>query len=242
MKAVILAAGRGTRLAPLTDDRPKPLVEVGGRSLLLLAMDRLAEVGVAGSDVIVVTGYREDMVARHVADAGFTPTLVTNPRYADWQNFHSLLVARHAVAGEPFLQIDGDVLFDGTLLPMLVAAPGPGVLAVDVRPHLDDETMKVAVAAGTDVVVEVAKGLDPARSLGEFIGISRIDPPLAAEVWDELARFPAAGLTQEYYERAYNDLSRRGRGPFRALDVSSARTIEIDDLADLERAEALRRG
>ena len=72
MKAVILAAGKGTRLAPLTDDRPKPLVEVGGRALLMRALDRLADVGVADGDVIVVGGYRDDALRRALAGRGVT--------------------------------------------------------------------------------------------------------------------------------------------------------------------------
>src|SRR3954471_19572258 len=97
MKAVILAAGMGSRLAPLTNDRPKPMVEVAGRPLLLRAIDRLAAVGITGDDVIVVTGYREDVLRARLAAEGVTVQLVTNPRYSDWNSFYSLLVAKAAV-------------------------------------------------------------------------------------------------------------------------------------------------
>jgi choline kinase len=237
VKAVILAAGRGTRLAPLTDDRPKPLVPVRGRPLLLRTLDRLADVGIRGGDVVIVTGYREDVLARVVAEGGFTPTLVSNPHFHDWQNFYSLLVARAAVGDDAFLELDGDVLFDGRLLPRVLAAPGPGVLAVDVRPDLDAETMKVAVADG--VVAAVAKGLPPEGSFGEYIGVSRFDPPLAGEVFAELARIEREGLTGEYYEHALHRLARRGRGPLRTVDVSDCSALEIDDAHDLARAEAM---
>src|SRR5262249_55476867 len=84
VKAVVLAAGRGPRLAPLTDDRPKPLVDVGGRPLLYRALDRLAEVGVAGADVVVVGGYRLGVLKAALAAGGFgDATVVDNPRYAE---------------------------------------------------------------------------------------------------------------------------------------------------------------
>ena len=237
MKAVILAAGRGTRLAPLTDDRPKPLVPVRGRPLLLRTLDRLADVGIRGRDVVIVTGYREDVLARVVAEGGFTPTLVSNPHFHDWQNFYSLAVARDAVGGDAFLELDGDVLFDGRLLPRVLSAPGPGVLAIDVRPDLDAETMKVSVEQGR--IVAVGKALAPEASLGEYIGVSRFDPPLAAEVFEELARLEREGLTGEYYEHALHRLALRDRGPLRPVDVSDCSALEIDDAHDLARAEAL---
>jgi len=134
------------------------------------------------------------------------------------------------------LQLDGDVLFDGALLPRLLAAPGPGALAVELRPDLDAETMKVAVAGGR--IVAVSKQLG-AEAAGEYIGITRLDAPLAAEVMDELGRFAGEGLGHEYYDHAYHRLAARGRGPFRVCDVSDLTAIEIDDLDDLRRAESL---
>src|SRR5262249_19583006 len=89
-------------------------------------------------------------------------------------------------------------------------------------------------------VVAVSKKLG-AEAVGEFVGISRLDAPLAAEVMDELGGLAAAGLGHEYYEHAYHRLAGRGRGPFRVCDVGDLATIEIDDLADLRRAEALLR-
>ena len=237
MKAIILAAGVGSRLAPLTDDRPKPLVEVGGKSLLLRMLERLAAVGITGKDVIVVGGYRMDVLAASLEAAGQAVTLVRNPRFDTWNNFYSIAVAREAVAGDGFVQLDGDVLFDGKVLPRLLAAPGPGALAVDVRTELDPETMKVMAAGGR--VTAMAKTLDPAGCLGEYIGILRVDAAFAPEVFAELALFPGEGLTHEYYDHAYHRLAARGRGPLNVVDIHDCQTIEIDDRADLDRAGRL---
>src|SRR4029079_9900802 len=146
MKAVLLAAGMGSLLLPLTAELPKPLVPVGGRPLLLRTIDRLAAAGIRGRDVIVVGGYREDVLRRTLAEAGLATQVVTNPRYADWNNFWSLYVAHEAVGGDDFLRIDGDLLIDDQLLRRLLAAPGPGAVAVDVSPEADPEAMKVAVS------------------------------------------------------------------------------------------------
>jgi choline kinase len=238
MKAVILAAGKGTRLSPMTDDRPKPLVDVAGVPLLFRTLDRLVEAGVAGDDVLIVTGYREEVVRARLAASGRRARTVFNPRWEDWNNFWSLKVALDAAPGETILQVDGDVLFDELLLPRMLAAPGPGCLSIDVRPELDPETMKVE-ADSVGRIRAVSKQLDPRGCAGEYMGVTRLDAELAALVRDDLGRFEAEALTHEYYEHAYHRLAQRGLGPFRLVDVHDCKTTEIDDLADLRRAEEL---
>lgn len=239
MKAVILAAGKGTRLAPLTDHLPKPMVDVAGRPLLLRTIDRLAAVGIVGADVIIVTGYRHEAIRARLDQEGLGACrTVFNPHWHDWNNNYSLFVAREATAGDDVLQIDGDVLFDGKVIPRMLAAPGPGCLSIDVRDELDAETMKVAAdAAGR--ILRISKQLDPQTALGEYIGLSRLDAPLARLVFDEISRFAELSLTDEYYERAYQRLIDRGEGPFRVVDIHDCVTTEIDDLNDLRRAEGL---
>jgi choline kinase len=238
VKAVILAAGQGTRLAPLTDERPKPLVPVAGRPLLYRALEALAAVGLCGADVIVVGGYRVDVLGAALDAGGFAAVqVVDNRRYADLGNCASLLAARAAVAGDALLQLDGDVLFEAALVERVLAAPGPAVLAVDARATLDGEAMKVHAPAG--VALAVSKRLE--RASAEFVGVARLDAGVAAEVMAELATFEAGGVGHEYYEHAYHRLALRGRGPFRTVDVSDLLVTEVDDAADLRRAEALLR-
>ncbi len=241
MKAVILAAGMGSRLLPLTADRPKPLVEVGRRPLLLRTMDRLAEVGISGRDVIVVAGYREDVLRATLAAHGSRATVVSNDKHDVWNNFWSTYVAQEALGGAPFLQIDGDVLFDDRVLPRMLAASGPGALSVDFRDDLDPETMKVAASRQDGRMTAVSKQLDPKSSIGEYVGVTRIDEALAPAVFAELAKLAEEGLTNEYYEGAFNRMLARGEGPFHAVDISDCMTIEIDDLQDLRRAEGMLR-
>jgi choline kinase len=238
MKAVILAAGMGSRLAPLTNDRPKPLVPVAGKPLLVRTIERLAQVGITGRDVIVVSGFRRDVLERTLAELGHGPTIVFNPHFSDWNNFYSLAVTRAAVGGDSFLMIDGDVLYDAGMLPRMLAAPGPVCLSIDVRPELDAETMKVESDAD-GVIRAISKQLDPRTALGEYVGVTRIDAGFAPAIFAELEALAKEGLTNEYYEFAFNRLAGRGQGPFRAVDVHDLTTMEIDDLADLRRAEAL---
>lgn len=237
MRAVILAAGVGSRLAPLTDDRPKVLVEVLGRSFLFRQLELLTRAGIPSRDVVVVGGYRIDRLREELARGGHACTVVVNDRYEPWNNFYSLLVAAPALAGADFLQLDGDVVLDDRLLPRMLAAPGEALLAVDRRDELDDETMKVQLEG--DRVAAIAKPLDPARCAGEYVGVAKLSAAAAREVFAELARFPAEGLTHEYYEHAFHRLSGSGRVPFGIVDVHDCTVLEIDNVEDLRRAEAM---
>jgi choline kinase len=241
MRAVIPAAGVGSRLAPLTDDRPKPMVEVGGRPMLLRTLDRLETAGIAARDVVIVAGYREDVIRARLAQEGHPATVVTNPRHDTWNNWFSLFVARSQLESGGFLLVDGDVLFDGAVLPKMLAAPGPAVMSVDVRDELDEETMKVVAAPGPEPrrIRAVSKKLPARDAIGEYIGVTRIDAEVTAKVFDDLARFESEGLTHEYYEHCFHRLASRGEVPFFACDVADCTTIEIDDVRDLARAEQL---
>lgn len=242
MKAVILAAGLGRRLESVTGGLPKCMVPVGGVPLIDRMIERVAEAGI--DQVIVVTGHRAGDVDAHLAAASHplarAAVRVHNPRYAEWGNFYSLLVAEQAVGGDGFVKLDGDVLMDGQLLPRLLAAPGPGALAIDARGGLGAEEMKARVDEGGRIV-ELNKRMDPARALGEFVGIERIDAELAPRVWRQLADLIDRGETDEYYERAYELLMQAGVR-FSVADVSSVTWCEIDDAGDLAAAEALLQG
>jgi len=243
MKAVILAAGVGSRLAPLTNDRPKVLVEILGRSFLSRQLDLLTRAGIPSRDVVIVGGYRVDRLREELARGGHACTVVVNERYEAWNNFYSLLVAEPALAGDAFLQLDGDVVLDEQLLPRMLAAPGEALLAVDCRDELDDETMKVQLDGEVQLdggrVAAIAKPLDPARCAGEYVGVAKLSAAAAREVFAELAKLPGEGLTHEYYEHAFHRLSASGRVPFGIVDVHDCTVLEIDDVQDLRRAEAL---
>jgi choline kinase len=237
MKAVILAAGVGSRLAPLTNDRPKSLVEVNGKSFLFRQLGLLAEAGIPSQDVIVVGGYKLEFLRDALTRGGFACPIVFNDHFSDWNNFYSLLVAKDALGGSDFLQLDGDTILDAKLLPKVLAAKGDALVAVDCRDELDDETMKVELDGAR--VRAISKKLDPAKCAGEYIGVTKLSAAAAATIFTELAKFPAEGLTHEYYEHAYHRLTGSGAVPFGIVDVHDCTVLEIDTVEDLRRAEAL---
>lgn len=241
MRAVILAAGRGTRLEPLTNDIPKSLVEVDGVTLLDRMIERLAAVGV--DRVIVVTGHGHDRVVAHLAAATHPlaqkAKVVFNAKYAEWGNFYSLFVAQDMVWDRDFIALDGDALLDANVLPKLLAADGDLVLAVDRTVELGAEEMKVQLD-DHDKAIALNKRMRPERAAGEFIGVELVRAKMVPLVFGELRQMVDDDEHDEYYERAFERLMEQSVD-VRIADVSGCVWCEIDDARDLERAHELAR-
>lgn len=122
MRLIVLAAGQGTRLRPLTDDRPKCLVEVAGRSLLDWQLDAGRRVGI--SDAVVVGGYHIERLADRPV------RLIANPEYASTNMVRTLFCARD-LFGDSFVMSYGDIAYSSDILRAVVESKAPISVAVD---------------------------------------------------------------------------------------------------------------
>jgi choline kinase len=127
--AVILVAGIGSRLRPITDTRPKALAPVGDETILGRGVRLLLEFGI--SRLILATGYREDAVKAAVAGLPCEVVLCPNPRYDTTQNSVSLALCRDAVGGRSFFKLDGDVVFDPEILERIAAPVAELAVGID---------------------------------------------------------------------------------------------------------------
>jgi choline kinase len=233
--AVVLVAGQGTRLRPLTDDRPKALVQVGDETILGRAARLLAAAGVRR--LIVATGYRADAIRAALARSPIEVTYCHNPDFAVTQNSVSLERCAAAVGARSFFKLDGDVLFHPAVLSRLAAAGAPLAVAVDGRAELGAEEMKVLADPGGRITA-FGKELPPAESAGESIGIERVDAAIAPALFEALARASAAGRVDLYYEAIYGELIAAGIEA-RRVDVTDLPWTEVDTPEDLARGRAL---
>jgi choline kinase len=238
MHAIILAAGRGSRLAEHNPEgHPKCLMEFGGRSLLSRHLDILNEFGVRNLDVVI--GYEADRIIDHVGTLFFRPdvTFQYNPRYQQGSVL-SLLAAREALeSGEPVIVMDADVLYHPGILQTLIDSDVENCYLLDREFTPGDEPVKIAVRDG--VMVEFRKQLADGLSydmIGESVGFFRFGPECAALVAAECARYESDGLGDAPHEEALRDVLLRYPGDFGFEDVSGLPWIEIDFPEDVIRA------
>ena len=171
MQAVILSAGIGSRLLPLTREIPKCLVEVGGRSILDHQLDALHAAGIERA--VIVGGYRYRQIGAHLAVARppVPVRLIFNPFWSVASSIGSVWMARDLL-GDPFCLMNGDTVFAADLIAAAVAVPGDGVgLLVEPLHVAAVDDMLVTVANGQICSVAKELPLDVAthRSLGVIV-------------------------------------------------------------------------
>lgn len=233
MRAVILAAGVGRRLAPLTDRLPKCLLPVGGRPLLERMLDAVQAAGL--QEALMVVGHcqaeiRERIGSRH----GTLPVrYVENPEYTAG-SLRSLWCARDALDGDSLI-MDADVLFAPELLKRLVDSPAPSALLLD-RHFVDTGEEVTLYARGRRVVAMGKKVNPPAHDVaGEGVGFFKCGAAHAPALCACLEEVRRETGDRAEYEDALDRLLRREEVGW--VDVAGLAWTEIDFPEDLDRAE-----
>lgn len=239
MKAIVLSAGQGSRLLPLTAERPKCTLDVGGRTVLEWQLHALADNGI--DDIVVVTGFRPAQVEAVIAcfeRARFEHARVKtlfNPFYNVSDNLATCWLAR-AEMSPPFLIVNGDTLFESSTLATLLAGRGPHdiTLACDHKSHYDDDDMKVVIDSGR--LLRVGKRLDPSQVNGESIGMMVFGERGATRFRDRLEQIMRRDEGKNrWYLSAIDELAQEGG--VGACSIHGHGWCEIDDRADLDHAD-----
>ena len=236
MIGVILAAGMAKRLRPLTDTKPKCLLEVGGKTLLQRSVDAMATAGI--NEFVVVTGYRGNMIRDFLTIhyPQFTIRFLDNVDYANNNNIYSLWMAGQIVRGQAFLLMDSDILCDPAAVVRIASEP-EAALAVN-RHELGEEEMKVVVDNQMRIT-EISKTCRPEDAMGESVGIEKMTATYSEALFRELDQMILQeGLIDIFYERAFERLIPQGH-TFRVIDTTDYFSYELDTPEDLLRAQEL---
>ncbi len=235
-KAIILSAGQGSRLGHLVDDKPKCLIEFGGRTLLDRQLDTLEANGVG--EAIVVTGFHDELVNQAIARRSGGPSVRTvfNPFYKVADNLGSLFIAREDLAGD-CLVWNGDTLVSDSLMARVVADDRQGIcVTIDRKEFYDDDDMKVVVAADGRLKAigkRIPKGVN-----GESIGLLAFRGGGAERFREAIERdIRTAEGTTIWYLRVIHHLAEES--DVRTLDISGEQWGEVDFPEDVERASRL---
>lgn len=239
-RAILLCAGIGHRMYPLTASTPKCLVEVDGVPILVRSLLALGEAGV--TEAVIVVGHEAEQVRRRIGThfAGIDIRYVDAPRFDSTNNIRSLWDARR-YCDQDVLLVEGDVVFDAEVVTRLCEQSGSS-LAVAVNTaefsgtvvSQDADGQVTAFILGADVA-GTGVGADARKTVNIYL--LRADA-LRTAILPELCRQVELGNVHTYYETVFRDLVADGSLPaLTAVDVTGSRWYELDDHRDLEIAE-----
>ena len=223
------------RLRPLTDEKPKCLLEVGGKTLLQRTVDAMISAGV--KEFVVVTGYRAEMI-REFLTVNYQLSIINYIDNVDFEhnnNIFSLWLAMQKLHGQEVLLMDSDILCDPEAVRRVARKTNP---ALAMQQHgLGEEEMKIVVdEAGR--ITEISKTCSPADAIGESVGIEKMTPAYTEAIYQELRKMILdEGLIDIFYERAFERLIPQGH-TFEVVDTTDLFSYELDTPEDLEKASA----
>ena len=233
-KAIILAAGKGSRLLPLTQDIPKSLVLINQKPIITYILDSLSEAGI--KEAIIVIGHCGDKVKSILGDNyhGIDLKYVDNPIYQKTEGAYSSWLAKE-LAGEDFLIIHGDTLFNKSILKNLMDSNHEIALSVDdsiKNGMFRDDAMKVISNQGR--VTDIGKNLPNENSNGDAIGIYRFRGNGARLLFNQIKELIDSDVMNKHIPLVVNFLSKKY--PVYQVSTNGLPWIEIDDHNDLKNA------
>lgn len=199
MKAIILAAGRGSRMKHLTDEHPKCLVKVKGKTLLQWEIDALSEAGIG--EIAIVTGYKRELLANPVR------VEFHNPRWQETNMVSSLACAHEWLASEPCIISYSDIFYRASAVASLMESQAEIAVTFDPdwlelwtsrfgNPLLDAETFRLAADGVLSEIGNKPKSVEEVQ--GQYMGLLRMTPM----GWNEILRI-RSGLTQNECDRMH---------------------------------------
>jgi choline kinase len=233
--ALLLAAGTGSRLQPLTDDSPKCLTEVNETAIL----ERLVR-GLRAWEferLIVVVGHLDGCVRDFLecSASGLTIQYVRSAKYRTTNNIYSLWAARHVIQ-EPFLLLECDLVFDDVLLGNMLE---PDRIAVSrILPWMNGTTVSLDHSRRV-TRFHMGKDQPPDELTHKTVNMYSFSLRSWQRVTQRLEHYVSAGRVNGYYEAVFAEMVADGDLSFEAVFFDDQRWYEIDTLEDLRAAERL---
>ncbi len=228
MQAIILAAGRGSRLGSLTEEQPKAFLEISGIKLIEYNIALLRSHKV--QKIILVTGYKNDLFEA-LTSSMREVICVYNPFYSMMNVLGSFYMAQHALSNDDTIYMHGDTLCDPQILDDMIKATADIVLPVDFR-NCDEEAMKVLTVNGH--VNEISKQIPCDKAEGEFIGIAKLSKKAIPLIKTAAKKVLQREEFTAYFEAAIQELINDNSCSIQSIPTAGRFWGEIDFLEDYQ--------
>lgn len=238
MKALILAAGFGKRLQPITNTIPKSMVEVNGTPLLVNAINNLTDLGI--KDIGIVVGHMADYIKGRIGNKynGAEITYYENPRYLETNNIVSLYKAID-FCNDDMLMLECDIYYHREMLEPLIA--GTGECSILVSPFNSETMDGTVIRVDGDCAKELILGKWQGKDFNytdtrKTVNMYRFSKEFAAKYMPLIKWYVENMGEDSYYEKVLGSLMYLRECDMRIVEVPEEMWCEIDDADDLERA------
>lgn len=234
---VILAAGIGSRLRPLTNFKPKCLVRPAGKPILQYQLDAYVEAGI--KEVFIVVGYEKEAVidyCKHIKNLNIH--IIDNIDYENNNNMYSLYLARHHLKDKDFILHNADIAIEPSVIKHLCESPEPNLIAVDCK-TFNEEGMKASVDS-QGYVNNVWKTISEKDAYGCSLEFYKFSKDAGNTLLDRITHIiEKEGNEKEWTEVAMRQLFDEQKLPLKPLDCSGLTWYEVDNSEDLAVADRL---
>lgn len=242
MQAIILAAGKGSRLGSYTKDNTKCMLEVNGEKLIDLSLKSLAKVGV--KKVIMVVGYQKENLIQYLGDEKFGISLiyVSNDDYDTTNNIYSLFLAKEHLKQEDTLLLESDLIYDDAILEGLLNDKRPSLAVVDKYQAWMDGTV-VTLDKKNRITNFVPKKFFDYKNIDNYyktVNIYKFSKDFSINTYVPfLESYSKALGNNEYYEQVLRVILQLENQELEAYPLNGERWYEIDDVQDKDNAKVV---
>lgn len=237
MKAVILAAGIGSRLGSYTKKKPKCLININEEYTILdTQLQSLIKAEIA--DITIVIGYLGQQVEEYVNKnyQNLKVHFIKNEEYDKTNNMYSFSLAESKLKGSSIISLNGDVAIDIDIIDKVLNNNNLNGIAVDTN-FYSHESMKIIVENGNSNIVDISKAIDEESAYGTSIDIYKISKESSDSLFSDIKEYLENKGTKDWFEVAlHKNFDKENYYP---ISIGSSKWVEIDDEVDLLSAKEL---
>ena len=237
IKAVVLAAGIGSRINEITKSIPKTMIEINNKRIYEYILESLVNNNI--KNVVFVIGYRasilEPILKSKCKELGINIEIVENKQYQTTNTMYSLWLARNLLKSD-FVYLHGDLLFSSKMLSLFIKCPHKNCVLVDKNNPLDwDDAMKII--SNNNLLKYMSKSITINEMDGVAIGIYKFDKRGGKILFKTIKDLIDAGITKNWVSEAINIMSKH-------IDINLQISklhawADVDNLSDLESAKKI---